>query len=671
MKVLQSLLTFFVLLLMTTNCFSQQKMGTLVFIDQADSSSRMAKSYLLPYLDHFGIVYEIEDIHTKKISNRFEDYALIIVGHDMKNPEATSKLISQIQSKGAGVVSFDPDWHSDNTNPISTTGAGQSITFNTGHYITSLHEITDTLKCSVPMPFRKETSGKMSPIVFISGQPLLLVSQGDSRPLVTYKSMEWMRTAYLGPLMGLDDCLWRSFVWAARKPFVMRGLPPLVTMRVDDVAGRGELMGQSPLGWIKTVNKYGFKPWLGLFLYNLSPIAIKELRGYLLSGQATASPHAFGRPNRVHGGNFAMKIVFKIKRIYNLKLMPLFGQYIYNLGLISVDKLIDFLSINQTADSTNALISPTGYRNGNNRTEISADSVLGQSDPRYYYYPEALSLRSNYYDEFIFFDHHTKKPWSNYEAKRGLEAVDKWYSRNQPLPMSKYFLPHWYEIGSNILPHISKKWGIEFIGMNKAIDTPYSDAVPWLKGAPFRLYENQGSVTDSTKAVYYADFIDINGNRFFNSITEIRDDYGYEWAPDNQTEKSAARGIRQLKRALSSMALASLFTHETDYIYRIKPESWDKQFQLVSTGISDYKPMMLNLDEALKIVRAHKTSQLVESEFITANNTINIKFEGATDITSYVYVFNGKNGNIKQRLIEIPQFKGSTIVKVASKSNTY
>lgn len=345
--------------------------------------------------------------------------------------------------------------------------------------------------------------------------------------------------------------------------------------------------------------------------------------------------------------------------------MPLFGQYIYNLGLISVNKLIDFLSINQTAISTYVSTSPIWYQKGNNRTETS-DDLFVQSDSSYYYYPEALPLRSNYYDEFIFFDHNAQKSWSNYEAKRGLEAVDKWYSRNEPLPMSKYFLPHWYEMGSNIIPHASKKWGIEFIGMNKAIDSPYSDTVPWLKGAPFRLFENQGSVTDSTKAVYYADFVDINGNKFFNSITEIRDDYGYEWAPDNQTKKSAARGIRQLKRALSSMALASLFTHETDFIYRIKPESWEEQFKIISKGIRDYKPMMLNLDEALKIVRAHKTSQLIESVFYKENSKIILTLDGSTDIKSFAYLFTGKNENINQILIEIPHFIGSKTVSIST-----
>lgn len=607
MKVKQWFLLLLLVTLTTVSCISKQKMETLVFIDKSDSSSVMAKSYLLPYLDHFGIAYEIADINTKKLSKPADDYALVIIGHDMKHPETVSKLISQIQSKGAGLVSFDPDWPLGNSGALSTTGTAKSISFNTGHYITALHEITDTIRCLVPMLIRKVVSGTMKPIVFADGQPLLLVTDGDARPCVTYTSMEWMKTAYLGPMMGLDDCLWRSFVWSARKPFVMRGLPPLVTMRVDDVAGRGELMQQSPLYWVKAANKYGFKPWLGLFIYNLSPVAVQELRGYLLNNQATAAPHAFGRPNRDQRSNEA--------------------------------------------------------------SDSDAGSSFVQTNSRFYYNPECLPLRVNSYDEFIYFNHHTGMPWSDEEALRGLEAVDKWYAKNQPLPMSKYFLAHWYEMGSNIISHVSKKWGMEYIGMNKAINTPYTDSIPWLKGAPFRLYEKQGKATNASKAVYYADFVDINGNKFFNSLTEIRDDYGYEWAPDNKTEISAARGLRQLKRALSSMALASLFTHETDYIFKIKPESWEEQLKLISKGISDYNPMMITIDEALKIVRAHKTSHLSESDFSKGNGRIDISLEGDTDTRSYVYLFTGGNGSINQRLVEIPEFKRSIKFTFPTKSD--
>ena len=312
--------------------------------------------------------------------------------------------------------------------------------------------------------------------------------------------MDWMKTSVLGPLMGMDDCLWRSMVWVARKPFVIRGLPPLVTMRIDDVMGTGELWNQSPFYWVKIANDYGFKPWLGLFIYNLNPAAIDELRGYLLDKTASASPHAFGSPNRS-----------------NIKTLK----------------------------------------------EASIQSEYQGDYMGFYYYPDALPLRADDYDEFIFFDHHNLKPWSNEEAKRGLEAVDQWYDRHQPLPKSKYFLAHWYEMGSNVIDHISKEWGMEYIGMNKEIDQPWADSIPWIKGKPFRMFESPGTSTNNpafggSNPVYYSDFETINGHRFFNCFTEIRDATGYEWYPDNNVLPSAQRGIRQLRRALSSMAMAVL-----------------------------------------------------------------------------------------------------------------
>ncbi len=73
--------------------------------------------------------------------------------------------------------------------------------------------------------------------------------------LLSWASTDWMDTRVLGPLAGLDDLFWRGLVWAARKPFCLRGLPPLVTMRVDDVAGTGGHWQQTPLYWARTMRR--------------------------------------------------------------------------------------------------------------------------------------------------------------------------------------------------------------------------------------------------------------------------------------------------------------------------------------------------------------------------------------------------------------------------------
>ncbi len=600
-----SLVVFIIVL--AAGCSRQQDMTTLVLVDQSDPSSEMATHYLLPYLDHFGVAYEVADIHTRQLRKSPENYALVIIGHDLKTTAPAEKLIAKITSHGAGVVSFDPDWPSGESSSMPDSGTAGILTFNVHHYITGLHAEGDTVRCFSPFSLKKVSLEGMTPLVYEGGSPFLLVS-GEGLPHhVTFASEDWMKTYYLGPLMGLDDCLWRSMVWAARKPFILRSLPPLVTMRVDDVAGRGEIWGKSPFYWVGTAVKYGFKPWVGLFIYNLDTTAVNEMRSYLLSGNVTEAPHAFGRPNRSG---------VKVLKVKNGAVIP--GQDFY-----------------------------AGF----------------------YYNPAAMPLRETDYDEFIYFDHQKGVPWSDEEAERGLEAADKWYAGNQPFPMSKYLIPHWYEIGHNVISHVTGKWGIEYIAMNKDIDLPYADTVPWIKAGPFRLYEKPGTSTNNPamrgkNPVYYADFVNIDGQRLFDCFTEIRDVAGYEWAPDNQVESSAERGITELRRALSGMDLAVLFTHETDYIYRINPENWDEQMKLVAEGIRDYHPMMMTSDDALRIVRAHKTSHLVNGTFYPAGGSMSVALSGNTDTTTYLYVFKEMNGRIEQKLVEIPEFTDHTVLSI-------
>ena len=110
--------------------------------------------------------------------------------------------------------------------------------------------------------------------------------------VVQFANYAWMSANILGPVNGLDDLVWRSFVWAARKPFVMRGFPNLVTMRVDDVAG--------PFGWIHSATNAGFKPFLALFINDItygdqvSPMdgRMADLRALTTSGNVTASVHS-------------------------------------------------------------------------------------------------------------------------------------------------------------------------------------------------------------------------------------------------------------------------------------------------------------------------------------------------------------------------------------------
>jgi hypothetical protein len=434
--------------------------------------------------------------------------------------------------------------------------------------------------------------------------------------------MDWMDTHHLGPLGGLDDVLWRSLVWAARKPFALRGLPPLVTMRVDDVAGTGHLWGQSPLGWVHTANRYGFKPWLGLFPFNLTEAAIQELRTLLLAGQATAFPHAFGRPPR------------------GMNPMP-------------------------------ATLKPVDVSDGTSRIDPALpsqplDLSSGQGNPTPYYEPSGFPLRATTYDEFIYYDHEHGHPWADEEATRGLSAVDTWYAAHAPLPMSSYAIAHWGEMGSNTVAHIRDRWGCEFIATYHGVDAPL-DGASWLVAGPFRKHETPGSALFNRaergdRPMYYADFINFADREFFLCCTEVRDETGYEWAPDGDVEKSARRGIRQLTRALDSFALPVLFTHETDYIYKISPQAWEAQLDRITRAIASYHPIYTTIDEGVRTVRATRTSRLASAAFDPAERQVTTHFSGRADTLTYFHLFTGEQ-ELASRLVEVPPFEGGNIVR--------
>ena len=283
----------------------------------------------------------------------------------------------------------------------------------------------------------------------------------------------------------------------------MQAIPPIVTMRVDDVVGSGrQQWDQTPLYWVKSVNKYGFKPWLSLFIYNLTPEGISELKELVNSGSATASPHALGRPPRPESSQEHFDVYYEYQMV--------------------------------------------------------EDHFIPE-----YYHPNAIPYLSEYYDEFIFFDHNNRKPWSDEVAAKALKAVDDWYAEIGPLLKSNYLIAHWGEMGSNTVPHISDKWNIEFIAKSKILDKAWGDEAPSIPQGPFNLYDEPvvgipKEVQPTFKSSYSADFIELAGKEFFAFSSTISDITGYELQPDNDVEATADRGIRTLRRGLESKSLAVL-----------------------------------------------------------------------------------------------------------------
>ena len=135
-----------------------------------------------------------------------------------------------------------------------------------------------------------------------------------------------------------------------------------------------------------------------------------------------------------------------------------------------------------------------------------------------------------------------------------MPPAPQWHTSHN-IPIAKYVVPHYYEIGSNAFGGL-QNWGVQFIGTHMAPGLPWTIRRGSRTGRiaamrPARLPRSRCA------GRYYADFMRMPGHpefddQFFNCVTEIRDDLGYEWYPTNDVTYTVEHGTRQLKRALDS-----------------------------------------------------------------------------------------------------------------------
>jgi len=206
--------------------------------------------------------------------------------------------------------------------------------------------------------------------------------------------------------------------------------------------------------------------------------------------------------------------------------------------------------------------------------------------------------------------------------------------------------------------------GGEFIGIHMPPDNLYYNTTaptsPWLNCGPYRI--NRYGINYSTRPVYYGGYINLSGINFFNCVTEIRDDGSYEWFPTNDVTLTSARGIRHLRRAMNSMVLATLFTHEY-YLEDISPANWREIISQVTSAISGYNPQYTSIDYAVRYVRARNNIKITNVMVNPGN--IQISYSGTNDLDTRCYLFSENNDQINYRFVVLPRVNGNNAVTVS------
>jgi hypothetical protein len=531
------------------------------------------RNFIQPYLDHFGVPYTTLNISTTEVTATVGESSVIIVGHRNLDSGTSRYLtteeegfISAAINGGTGLVNFDNALSADEStgrytfvNDIfgfsynsDTSGSGVLFADPSTHYITERHSGGSSISTGTMTLPGIASLGHATALATTGTQPLLAVTGYGTGHAVQFGSYDWMSISVKGPMYGLDDLVWRSIVWAARKPFVMRGMPPFLTLRVDDEVG--------PLTWLQIATEPGInlKPWAGVFISAMSSDDADALATYANAGKATVAIHAFN----------------------------------------------------------------------------------GGPDPQY---------------DVNFYWQQTDEQMVN-----NFVAGTAWF-QNHNIPISKYVLPHNYQFGSNSF-HGMADWGVEFVGTIVMPDDPEMGS-PWIPLGPFRKYES--SLGQYGNPFTYADFMtipnhsDLDG-KFFDCMTEIRDENGYEWYPNmGNVSASIGHGVAQVRRAWDAMTMGVLFTHGQyiDAQVAASPDNWRAILQGVLSGLADYNPEIVTTDYACQYMRATVTSTLTGGSYNPATREITATFTGNTDtdIKYYAFLEDGE-----QVAVNVPAFTGGT-----------
>jgi len=280
--------------------------------------------------------------------------------------------------------------------------------------------------------------------------------------------------------------------------------------------------------------------------------------------------------------------------------------------------------------------------------------------------------------EDVYSDHSRLAPYSDSALANCFVRANFWLTNNG-IPPSKILATHNSEIGLNAFAELVN-WGVEYFpievqpGQNEYYATP---PVPWLMAGPYRLYDPPG-LGESWDPLYYADWLTVPGHsefngRFFNVYTEIRNVNpatagwfeGGDWGPTSDVVSSILHGTAQLKRALDSQVLATVFTHE-NYTVVLSDANWRAILQGITNNLASYSPIYVTLDYADQYVRATHTSRLLSTAFDLNSGLLTATFSGWTDLPTGVFVFSGEDNSISNVFSTISVFSNGLTATVGS-----
>lgn len=260
---------------------------------------------IMALLDHIQVPYQIHDLKEGGLSkvSDLPDYAEVLLAQEnlsLRLSDIDVQTLVSLVHDGVGFVSCDPaSIRRPELQALfkSKCTAAPAPPVKRLQRTSAAHTIT-AAQNETPKILAKPV--ELGGIVQVDEETTVLMLAEERVPALLARSVEagravqflvspqlWLNQVF-GHANGLDDLLWKSIVWAARKPFVMLAMPPFVTARVDDAIGAG-----NGFAYLNVFRDHGYIPTIGLFVDDIQDADVPILREYGNAGWAEFPPHAF------------------------------------------------------------------------------------------------------------------------------------------------------------------------------------------------------------------------------------------------------------------------------------------------------------------------------------------------------------------------------------------
>jgi hypothetical protein len=291
-----------------------------VVVDTAAEAWPAVDETIFAALQHLGLPYRVLDLSQDRLSaEALGEFPAILLAQDHLGrrlaPGEAEALRAAVRA-GTGLVCFDGDltaYPAALQEVFGLPGACRTIQRQRvrigrdDHFITGTRQRGETLIFDQPVDVcRVDAPAWADPahclLVTDDGWPALVARRCGQGQVVTWtlSALVWSRD-YLGHTMGLDDLFWKGIVWAARKPFVMRAMPPFVTFVLDDASS-----SYNHFRYLDTFNEHGYIPHVGVYLDDLDKVMhdvqgqdSQALKAKVDAGLATVAAHGFSYDHEI------------------------------------------------------------------------------------------------------------------------------------------------------------------------------------------------------------------------------------------------------------------------------------------------------------------------------------------------------------------------------------